>query len=149
MSNYSNGNKTITSITDYDAYVKVYIDKKYNNITSNFKDNKIKSGNLDVNLNYKLEDVNNLIFLSNDTELVIVLLDKDKKNLYYINIFNKFVKDSKNSVNLGNIITFEWNTKSTNYMLLYVILGISIFLILSLIIYLIVRENNSKNIIND
>jgi hypothetical protein len=90
-SNYSNGNKTIKDITEYDSFIKSYKDKKYDDITPNFKDNNIKIDDINLKLIYKLEDVKNLIFLSNDKEVVIVLLNKDVNNLYHLIISKNVV----------------------------------------------------------
>ena len=149
-SNYSNGNKTIKDITEYDSFVKTFKDKKYDDITSKFKDNNITIGDINIKLIYKLEDVKNLIFLSNDKELVIILLNKDLNNLYHLIISKNVDTESKNSVNLGNIVTFEWNTKSknnkksNNNILLFVILGIVIFLIMLFIAYYIYKKNKNR-----
>ena len=148
-SNYSNSNKTIKDIAEYDSFIKVYKDNKYDDITSNFKDNNITIGDINIKLIYKLEDVKNLIFLSNDKELVIVVLNKDVNNLYYLIISKNVDTESKNSVNLGNIVTFEWNTKSKNNkksknILLFVILGIVMFLIILFIAYYIYKKNKNR-----
>ena len=150
-SNYSNGNKPIKDISEYNAFIKTYTDNKYEDITSNFKDNNIKFGDINIKLIYKLEDVKNLIFLSNNQELVIVLLNKDLNNLYHIIISKNVNIDSKNSVKLGNIITFEWDTISNNNTLLFVILGILIFLLMLFVIYytVIKKRNISKDIDNN
>ena len=154
-SNYSNGNKTIKDITEYDSFIKSYKDKKYDDITPNFKDNNIKIDDINLKLIYKLEDVKNLIFLSNDKEVVIVLLNKDVNNLYHLIISKNVVTESKNIVKLGDIITFEWNTKSKDdkkskddnifykNIKLFVILGILAFLIVLFFIYYKYKKNNN------
>ena len=150
--NYSNGNKTIKDMEEYNSFIKKYKDNKYDDITSNFKDNSITNGDINVKLNYKLEDVKNLIFLSNDKELVIVLLNKDLNNLYHMIISKNVNTESNNNVKLGNIITFEWNTKSnsnsnsnsSSYIWLYISIGIILLLIILFYIYKYL-QNKKKN----
>ena len=150
---YLSNNKNISYPEGYNNFINEYINNKYTNITSNFKDNKILYSNIIINFKYNIDDINNLTFLSNEKELVIVFVDKDIKKLFYINIFN-INEDSKNNINIENIMTIEWITKSNNYTLLYVILALLLLIIFIFLIYIVVKNinknknNNNNNMIN-
>jgi hypothetical protein len=144
---YLSNNKTISNISDYNIFVKEYINNKYTNITPNFKDNKILYSNFIINLKYNKNDINDLIFLSNDKNLVIIFMSKDYKKIYYINIFN-IHEDSKNNINIENIMYIDWISKSNDYTLLIIIivlLSLICFVFIMVIIYKYSKDSNYNN----
>ena len=140
---YLSNNKNISNISEYNIFVKEYTDNKYTNITPNFKDNKILYSNFIINFKYNKDDINDLIFLSNDKNIVIIFMNKDFKKIYYVNIYN-INEDSKNNINIENIMYIDWITKSNNYTLLYVIFALILSIIIIFIIYKVVKNNNKK-----
>jgi hypothetical protein len=136
---YLSNNKNISNIYEYNIFVKEYTDNKYTNITPNFKDNKILYSNFIINFKYNKDDINDLIFLSNDKNIVIIFTNKNYKKIYYANIFN-INEDSKNNINIENIMYIDWITKSNNYTLLYVILALLLLIIFIFITYKVVNR---------
>jgi hypothetical protein len=144
--NYSTGDKTISSITEYNSYIKDYETKKYTDITSTFKDNVITFGDININLKYNTTDIKKLTFLSGKKELVVVFLDKDEKKLSYVNISKNITGNNENIVVL-NGVTFNWKsnaTKSTSYTWLIILCSVILLMVILYAIYRYVKYKKNK-----